>query len=768
MSCCTLDPELAVERSSARHEALVRQEMLLASRGVGDQLRQTDLSVPDIHCGACIHKIETALGAVAGVEAARVNLSTKRVVIRWRTDSPPPPVFETLEELGYKAHIFDIGAEEKDETLSELIRALAVAGFCASNIMLFSVSVWSGADPPTRDLFHWLSALIAFPALGYSGRVFFRSAWASLRHGRTNMDVPISIGVLLAFGMSLYDTVHHGKYAYFDASVTLLFFLLIGRTLDHMMRERARVAVKGLARLSPRGAMVVREDGGCDYLPVSEIEPGMTIRLAAGERVPVDASVLHGRSDLDCSLVSGESAPVTAEKGSALQAGTLNLTGPLTIAATAGAKNSFLAEMVRLMEAAEGGRSGYRRIADRAARLYAPVVHLTALFSFIGWMIATGGDVHLAITIAVAVLIITCPCALGLAVPMVQVVAARRLFASGIMVKDGSAMERLAEIDSVVFDKTGTLTLGQACLAEDGGADPAVLSLASAIAAHSRHPYSRALAVAEAGARFAVMLDSVSEQPGLGLEAVSGESVYRLGRAEWALDEVSTRQIAARDMGTVLSRDGRLIAGFRFDDPIRPGTREAIDALTRSGLGVGIISGDRAEPVRLLASELGIRQFEAGVLPGEKAARVASLVAGGRTVLMVGDGLNDAPALVTAHVSMAPATAADVGRNAADFVFMRESLAAVPFAIGIAWNARRLIRQNFFLAVVYNVVAVPVAVLGHVTPLIAALAMSLSSIIVVGNALRLKGRRPPEERSSQEKNPPPAEARRPLVMAGVE
>jgi Cu2+-exporting ATPase len=761
-SCCTFDAELAAKRSNGRRDAAMHEEMLLASRQVGNQLRQTDLSVPDIHCGACIHRIETALGGLAGVEAARVNLSTKRVAIRWRADGPPPPLLETLKALGYNAHIFDGGAEE-DATLSGLIRALAVAGFAAGNIMLFSVSVWSGAEPPTRDLFHWLSALIALPALAYSGRVFFRSAWASVSHGQTNMDVPISIGVLLAFGMSLYDTAHHVEHAYFDASISLLFFLLIGRTLDHMMRERARVAVNGLARLTPRGAMIVHEDGGCAYLPVSEIEPGMTIRLAAGEHVPVDATVLGGRSDLDCSLASGESVPIPVEQGSVLQAGTLNLTGPLTIRATAAAKDSFLAEMVRLMESAEGGRSRYRRIADRAARLYAPAVHLTALLSFIGWMIETGGDVHRAITIAVAVLIITCPCALGLAVPMVQVVAARRLFASGIMMKDGSALERLAEIDSVVFDKTGTLTLGQPRLADDRVVDPAHFRLAAAIAAHSRHPYSRALAAAGAAGGPQVALDSVSEHPGVGLEAVSGATVYRLGRAVWALDEVGRREVVADDASAVLSRDGRLVAEFRFDDRIRPGARAAIAALTRVGLTVGIISGDRSLPVRLLASALGVRQFEAGVLPGEKAARIAALAAAGHTVLMVGDGLNDAPALVAAHVSMAPATAADLGRNVADFVFMRESLEAVRLAIAIARDARRLIRQNFFLAVVYNVFAVPVAILGHVTPLVAALAMSLSSIIVVGNALRLKGGSP-EEQSSPGETEATAAARTPPIM----
>ena len=245
-----------------------------------------DLAAPAIHCGGCIRTIETALSRLAGVEYARVNLSTKRVAIRWRDGDRPPPVVETLLSLGYEAHLLDLSADAKDEAFSELLRALAVAGFAASNIMLLSVSVWSGAEPATRDLFHWISALIAIPALAYSGRVFFRSAWRALRHGQTNMDVPISVGVTLAFGMSLYDTIHHGQYAYFDAAVSLLFFLLIGRTLDHMMRARARVAVKGLARPAARGALIVGADGVRDYVPVSQIEPGMTILLAAGERVP--------------------------------------------------------------------------------------------------------------------------------------------------------------------------------------------------------------------------------------------------------------------------------------------------------------------------------------------------------------------------------------------------------------------------------------------------------------------------------------------------
>jgi len=736
MSGCAPSVGLAAAAAEADRQRSAQAELLLASREVGNGLHQTDLSVPGIHCGACMKKIEGAIGAMAGVERARVNLSTRRVTIHWRADAAPPFV-EALHCIGFDAHPYDAAAETEDGTLAGLIRALAVAGFAAGNIMLLSVSIWSGADAETRVLFHWISAAIALPALVYSGRVFFRSAWQSLRHGRTNMDVPISVGVLLAFGLSVYETIHHGPHAYFDAATTLLFFLLIGRTLDHLMRERARVAVKSLARLAARGALVQRPDGSSVYLPVREIAPGMTILLAAGERVPVDARVLRGQSEIDRSLVSGESLPQPAGSGCVLQAGTLNLTGPLTIVATVAADDSFLAEMMRMMEAAESGRSAYRRMADRAARMYAPVVHLTALLTFAGWMIATG-DVHRAITVAIAVLIITCPCALALAVPMVQVVAARRLFEQGTMVKDGGALERLAEIDSVIFDKTGTLTLGQSHLVGGDDASRDGIAIARAVASHSRHPYSRALAAAcRTDAAAPIVFDRVSEHPGSGVEVVAGTTTYRLGRAEWALSG-STSPQSAGAASVVLSKNGGYLAAFDFEDRLRPDARNAVETLAGSGLSVELLSGDREEPVRALATTLGIPHL-ARVSPGGKVAHIRAMTDAGRKPLMVGDGLNDAPALTAAYASMAPASAADVGRNAADLVFLRESLMAVPQAIAVARRAARLVRQNFALAIGYNVIAVPIAVFGYVTPLIAALAMSLSSLLVVANALRLGG-----------------------------
>jgi Cu2+-exporting ATPase len=426
-----------------------------------------------------------------------------------------------------------------------------------------------------------------------------------------------------------------------------------------------------------------------------------------------------------------------------MQAGTLNLTGPHTSVATAAAKDSFLAEMVRMMEAAESSRSMYRRIADRASRLYAPVVHMTALLTFRGWMIASG-DAHQALSVAIAVLIITCPCALGLAVPMVQVMAARRLFENGIMVKDGGSLERLAEVDTVIFDKTGTLTTGNFRLA-GGYNDPAMLALAGAIASHSRHPYSLALAAAARGhTGFPIVLESVSEHPGSGLEARANAGTYRLGRAEWA---APTGGATSHDMQTanvVLSKDGQCLAAFRFEDRLRSHARATVAELVDAGFHVEILSGDREVPVSRLANAFRVPHISSAS-PGGKAAHIVSIAASGRKALMVGDGLNDAPSLVAAHASMAPASAADVGRNAADLVFLHESLLAVPQAITIARNAKRLIRENLFLAVGYNAIALPIAILGYVTPLIAAVAMSASSLIVVANALRLRGTRNSED-----------------------
>ncbi|RYD98372.1 MAG: heavy metal translocating P-type ATPase, partial [Sphingomonadales bacterium] len=368
MSCCAPGTEAVLD------DVMSSEELWLASRDLGNGSRTLELGVPAAYCGACITKIESALRQRPEVEKARLNLSTNRVSITFRDEvdgrrSDPAAFVSTIAGQGYQAHLFQDMAEANDALRNKLLIAVAVAGFAATNIMLLSVSVWSGADAATRDLFHWISAMIAAPALVFSGRFFFASAWNALRHGHTNMDVPISLAVLLSYFVSLWETIHSGEHAWFDATTSLLFFLLIGRTLDHLMRDRARSAVLGLARLSPRGATVIGVDGARDYRPIDDIRPGDRLMVAAGERLAVDAVVVSGESDIDWSIVNGESRPMPALPGDRLLAGTLNLTGSLTVEAGAEAKKSFLAEVITLMEAAEGGKARYRRIADRAAQL---------------------------------------------------------------------------------------------------------------------------------------------------------------------------------------------------------------------------------------------------------------------------------------------------------------------------------------------------------------------------------------------------------------
>lgn len=745
MSCCSMDTESVLALSATSSSA---EEARLASHPLGAGLRQLDLSVPDVHCGACISTIERALSALVFVRKARVNLTARRVSCVYQEEideraTDPSEILTAINAVGYRAHLFAPSAPENDRTRNQLLLAVGVSGFAAANIMLLSVSVWSGADAATRDMFHWISAMIAAPALVYAGRFFFKSAWNVLKRGRTNMDVPISLAVTLSYAVSLWETAHHGEHAWFDATVSLLFFLLIGRTLDHVMREKARAAINGLARLAPRGALLMMPDGSRRYIAVEEIAVGDEISIAAGERVPVDGVVVSGESDVDLSIVTGESSPVAVAAGSDVNSGAMNLTGSLVFRATKIARNSLLSEIIGLMEAAEGGRARYRRIADRAAALYSPAVHLLALISFLAWGFI-GGDWKQAMLVAVAVLIITCPCALGLAVPVVQVVAAGELFRKGIMVKDGSALERLAEADSVAFDKTGTLTMGMPRLVGIETIEEGSAAIARGLAAHSRHPLSQAL-VRDTELAHLPSFDGVTEIPGGGLEAGKGNDVHRLGNAMFACGTGFIPRAADSPFSeVVLSKNGVVLARFFFDDTLRPGAAETIAELNAAGLETLMVSGDRQTVVDNTAEALGIDRALGALTPKQKVEECQRLSDQGHRVLMVGDGINDAPALAAAHVSMAPATASDIGRQAADLVFFNDRLDAVPEAIAVARRSASLIRQNFALAIGYNVLAVPIAIAGLATPLIAAVAMSTSSIIVVTNALRLNafGKRP--------------------------
>ncbi|WP_298335220.1 heavy metal translocating P-type ATPase [uncultured Erythrobacter sp.] len=684
-------------------------------------------TVPGMRCAGCIAKIERELPKVAGVKAARVNFSSKRVAVEHDKELGEDALLQALQGLGFEAQRIEdnpLGAEEKEHR--KLMRALGVAGFGMMNVMLLSVSIWSGAEGATREVFHWLSALIALPVIAYSGQPFFASAWMALKYRRTNMDVPISIGVILATALSVYETATGGGHAYFESAVMLLFFLLAGRALDSTMRTRTRAGIGALLGRMGKSASVIGPDGTVARVDAKELEPRMLVLVAAGEGLAADGEIEQGESTIDNSMLTGESKPVPVGTGDTVHAGAINLGAPFQLRLTHTSDDTALAEIARLMDEAGQSRSHYVRIADRASRTYAPVVHSLAALALVGWMIA-GAGWHQSLVVAIAVLIITCPCAMGLAVPTAQVVASGALLKRGLLVKDGSALERLAEVDTALLDKTGTLTLGEP-RPDISLLNSEAKSVALGLAQASQHPLSRGLAQALREDEIEpAKIDQIDETSGKGIEGV-----WRGVRVALERPNAETS-----DLATTL-RIGSQAHVLRFTDPLRTDTHQTIEALCILGIEPAILSGDRRAPVEATAKSLGI-PATANVSPQEKLAALEELRGHGAKPLMVGDGLNDGPALAAAHASIAPGTASDASQQAADAVFIGEKLMPVALAVRVARRTMVIVRQNFSFAIGYNALAVPLALFGFVTPLIAAIAMSLSSLVVVANSLRLAG-----------------------------
>ncbi|MCK0167718.1 cadmium-translocating P-type ATPase [Jannaschia sp. S6380] len=688
-----------------------------ASRAARDAAGEVlHLSLPGVHCAACIAGVEATLARVDGIRAARVNLGRRRVRIVAAPGRGAAPALAALAQAGFEAHEMDEAALDRDDDPAGrlLLARIAVAGFAMMNVMALSVATWSGATDATLALFHWISAAIALPAVAFAALPFFTSAWSALRAGRLNMDVPIALAIALACATSLAAAIRHDQTAWFDAALSLTFFLLAGRYLDHRARRAARSAAADLAALElPRAT---RLEGDIPRtVPVEAIAPGDRIALAAFARAPVDGTA-EAAATLDRSALTGESAPVRIAAGDRVCAGEIVLDAPLVLRATARAEDSTLRRLAALVEVAETGRHRYSGLADRAARLYAPVVHVLAALAFLGWWAATG-QVVLAIGVATAVLIITCPCALGLAVPAVTASMTGRLFRRGALVKSPTALERLAEIDCVLLDKTGTVT-------ERAFALPATLPqdarhVAVSLARASQHPASRAIADALADTP-STPIDDLREVPGDGMHGVwRGLPVHLGGGA----DGVALR----------IGSDLHLLP---LEERLRDGARDLVQKLMARGLEVRLVTGDHPAAAAEMAARLGLDRVHSAMRPEDKAAMVADLSAQGRRVLMVGDGVNDTAALAAAHAAIAPASALDAARVAADVVLLGSDLMRVDEVLTLGRRAARRILQNFALAAAYNLVAIPIALAGLATPFLAALAMSLSSISVVLNAVR--------------------------------
>ena len=711
-------------------------DLSMYAKPVGGGKLGMDVAVEGIACGGCIARIEGAVKRLPGVTEARLNFTNRRLHVAW-SDAviKPAQILQTIESIGYHGHPFIALRAEQEEAaeVRRLLRCLAVAGFAAMNIMLLSVSVWSGnatdITPETRDFFHWASALIALPAAAYAGRPFFASAWQALRARNLNMNVPISLGVILALTMSVIETANHATHAYYDSAIMLLFFLLVGRTLDHAMRRKTRAIAGNLAALKGETAHLFVGDELVS-VPVAALKAGDRVLVRPGERVPSDGAVLSGGSEIDDSLITGETARRKIASGATIYAGSMNYSGAFTLQVTTPGGATLVDEIEKLLEKAASAKSRVMRLADRAAQIYAPMVHATAALTAIGWLLA-GASLHDAVVTAISVLIITCPCALALAIPAVQVVASSALFRCGAILNSGDAIERLAEVDTIVFDKTGTLTLPEARVVNAGAIDDGLLQKAARLALSSRHPLAVALS---REARLRTPFDGATEEPGQGVRVMIDGSEARLGRPEFC----GVAQSALQDSGTssICFAHDKRSATIIITQKLRLDAMDVVKSLTDLGLAIHILSGDRNDAVCPVAEALNIGQWQGELKPADKIAIIETLKAQGRRVLMVGDGLNDAPALATAHVSLSPIAAADLTQAQADAVFLGERLTPVIDAIVISRCARRLMSENLWLATVYNAIAVPVAIAGAVTPLIAALAMSGSSILVTLNALR--------------------------------
>src|SRR4051812_20490439 len=590
-------------------------------RDAGAGLSHIDLAVEGVSCAGCMSKIERGLSSIPDVTLARVNLTDRRVALEWKEGALDPSRFiDRLAELGYRAYPFETVRAEAVEAENSrfLLRCLGVAAFATMNVMMLSVPVWSGSDmiAAQRDFFHWLSALIALPAAAYAGQPFFRSALRALRTRNVNMDVPISIGVTLALGMSVVETLHHAEHAYFDAAIMLLTFLLVGRYLDQRMRLKTRAVAGNLAALKAETAAKFVGPDEISEVPVAAIQLGDIVLLRPGERCAVDGTVIEGRSEIDQSLITGETLHISADHGTAVYAGSLNISGTLRVRVSSASEGTLLAEITRLLDNAVQARSRYVQLADRASRLYAPVVHAAAVLTMLGWLLA-GAGWHDAVITAIAVLIITCPCALGLAIPTVQTVASGAMFRAGVLLNSGDSIERLAEVDRVIFDKTGTLTLPELDVVNSAGIPRHVFDLAGRLALASHHPVAAAVARAS---NAKTPLAGVVEEPGQGVRGFFDGEEVRLGRPPFCGAEQLASEIVGLDPEVSVVGFSWGVAQYVFAvrQCIRADAQRTVSELQARGIMVEILSGDREPAVRAAARTLGVSEWRAGVTAAEK------------------------------------------------------------------------------------------------------------------------------------------------------
>jgi len=731
----------------------VQQEFVTCS---GD-VRDIHLLVEGIHCAACVWLIERGLQRVPGVQSANVNLAAKRLHLRWdNRRARLSDVIRALARIGYAAVPYD--PESAEGVIKKANRAmlyrLFFAGFAMMNMLWISIALYSGASRDEfRDFFHWAGLVLATPTLLYAGYPFYRGAFGGLRGGQLTMDLPIAIGLSVTYAYSAYITVTAGGIGevYFDTVTNLIFVILIGRYLEGMFRHQAVSATRRLLELQPRAAIVVR-DGEEQMTPIRGVKPGDHVLIKPGYKVPVDGIVLEGHSAVDESMLSGESTPVSKSVGAKVSAGTVNTNGALLVEVRTLLQETTLAKIIRLVEEAQSSKAPIQRLADTIVPWFVLVTLVCATLTFLIW---NGKDFGIALMAATSVLIITCPCALGMATPMSIAVASGLGAKHGILIKNGLVLETLSKVTHFVFDKTGTLTEGRMSVAQmhvaPGVAKEDILRNAAAVERYSEHSVAKAI-VAEADKQQLNYRDIGASRfhatAGLGVDAsVDGKTVL-LGSAEWlvrrgiALNaelQAQAHELEAQAMSCVHVAMGDVhLAVFALADRLRGDARQLIGELRAAGIAMTLLSGDRRPVAEAIARQLGGMEVIAEVLPQDKDQMIRQLQRHGAVVAMVGDGINDAPALIRADVGIALGSGTDVSVESADIVLMHNELDKVRQATLLSRRTLRTIKQNIGLSFVYNAIMVPLAMMALVTPLVAAITMPLSSLAVIGNAARIR------------------------------
>lgn len=761
----------AVERAGYRAVVLERKAPASTSPATESTV---ELAIEGMTCASCVRRVERALASVPGVGEAVVNLATERASVRYDPSvASLDAMLRAVEAAGYRASVVPTeGAIEEVTDEAEQRRARELARLRREAILVWflalPVAILNMLIPA-----NWWSSLVllllATPVWGYFGRRFHRNALRNLRHRQFTMDTLVSLGTTAAYGSSLWETARslaafvrdghwHGAHVYFDVAAVVIAAILLGRYLEARARGQTSAAVRRLLGLQPKTARVRR--GGQEVeIPIHEVRAGDLVVVRPGERIPVDGRIVEGSSAIDESMLTGESLPVEKGPGDPVFGGTLNTTGAFVLQATAVGRDTVLAQIVRIVQQAQGTKPPIQALVDRVASVFVQAVILVALLTMLGWWIATG-DLVRGLLPAVAVLVIACPCAMGLATPTAVMVGTGVGAELGILIKRADVLERIARLTTVVFDKTGTVTVGTPAVTDvvtfGEWTQEELLSLAAAVESRSEHPLARAIveAAQRRGAREERAVETFEAIPGRGVVAmVSGRSVIvgteRLLRervASAAIPEAATQAAATLEAAgrtvVYVVVDGAIAGVIALADRPRPEAATVVRALRERGLRVVLLTGDNRRTAQSVAREVGVDEVLAEVLPEEKAAVIGELRRSGQVVAMVGDGINDAPALATADVGIAMGSGTDIALEAGDIVLVRPDLRGVITALELARRTLATIRWNLFWAFAYNTVLIPVAAAGLLNPMLAGTAMALSSVFVVTNSLRLRRFRP--------------------------